>query len=400
MDKTGVEQRSITNFQLDPSFAPQGYAPGETLALSGPRDALYYTTIVNVAGGAASVTIGDNEISNYEFWQHYLIADTGNKRLVEVIDRFYYNPNSQQVGQPVTVNNVPQVGVLLWHSPANASGRQYAYSSISRVLMPGNGPSGGHYVYVCGINGTMPTRTGAGLDAPSSAAPADALNGAGGIVIYDPLNPAGAAVFNEISTPDVSTTALWDPTTGIFDNVMDTSTTLGAQNAIRRKGGAHRLAGLSSVTAKVLTLNGGNPFIAIMVADGTGVYEVQYDPTLGSTQTLGVDWMMPNEVYRNIFTTVTRGGSVPASTNALDLRAVFARRLDSGEVLIVNGYYGATVGNSPFSGEVMQLDGTINSNNFLLDNLGFTSKSVTLDLRTAGSTAFRGLVLPVFADRR
>ncbi len=402
MDKNGVEQRSITGFQLDPTFTPGGYAPGETLVLSGPRDALYYTTVVNVAGGAASVSIGDNEISNYEFWQHYLVADTGNKRLVEVIDRFYYNPNTQQVGQPVTVAGAPQVGVLLWHSPASVSGRQYAYSSVSRVLMPGNGPSGGHYVYVCGINGTLPTRVGAGLDSPSPTAPAESLNGTGGIVIYDPLNPAGAAVFNEIATPDVSATQFWDPNSGTFDNLVDTSTTYGAQVAVRRKGGAHRLNGLTSVTAKVLQLGASSSttMIAIMVADGTGVYEVQYDPTQGASQSLGVDWMMPNEVYRNIFQTPVGLNLVPSGTNAKDLRAVFARRLDSGEVLIVNGYYGATVGNSPFSGEVMQVDGTINSANFSLLNLGFNSKSVTLDLRTAGSTAFRGLVLPVFADRR
>ena len=399
IDTSGVESRSITYFKLDPTVVPTGYTAGETLNLSGPRDVLYYSTITSLSSAANLVTTGDSENSgSYELWQHYLIADTGNKRLVEVIDRFAYDPTTGLTGQPVLVNGVAQVGVLLWHSPAAVSGHQYAYSSIARVKMPD--ASGGHFVYVSGIGGTLPTRIGTGLDSPTPTALVDSHDGTGGIVIYDPTNAAGVSTFSEINTPDVSQTSFWDPSSGIFDNVINQSTQQGQLTYVQRKGGIHRLSNLNSVTAKVTMDGSGNPQISIMVADGTGVYEVTYEPSLGNTQSLSVDWMMPNEVFRNIQQATANGQNYPTAVNAQDLRALFARRLDSGEVLIVNGYYGSTLGGATFTGEVMQVNGAVNSANFALANLGFTSQSITLDLRTAGSTGFRGLLMPVFADRR
>ena len=398
VNKNGIENRSISSFQLDPVIVPSGYGTNETLKLSGPRDVLYYTTYTQMSAVSGLVSVGDNENANsYEYWQHYLIADTGNKRLVEVIDRYYYDQTTGLIGQAVTVGGTPQVGILLWHSPASATGAKYAYTSVTRIKFPDT--NGGHYVYVSGIGGTLPTRVGNGLDVPSAGSLVNAQDGSGGIVIYDPANPAGVVTFSEINVPDVSATSFWDPATGKFDNIIDQTTTDGQLTYAKRKGGIHRLSNLNSVSAKIIT-QGTNPLLAIMVSDGTGVYEVLYDYTGGATQTLSVDWMMPNEVYRNLLQGVNNGLNYPLGTNANDLRALYARRLDSGEVLIVNGYYGKTLGGAPFTGEVMQVNGTVNTASFALPNLGFSSQSITLDLRTAGSTAFRGLLLPVFADRR
>ena len=408
--KNGIEQRSISSFQLDPGIPANGYTPGETLNLSGPRDALYYSTFTNMGQASSLVTMGDGEnASNDEYWQHYLIADTGNKRLVEVVDRFYYDPVTGMTGQPVTVGGVPQVGVLIWHSPLAASGKQYSYSSLSRVKLPD--ANGGHFVYVTGIGGTFPTRVGTGLDAAAPSSAVDANDGTGGIVIYDPANPAGVVTISQISLPDVSNTAFWNPASLAFDNTIDQSTTQGQQAYARRKGGIHRLSNLSSVTAKVVGNGLSQPAtVAIMVADASGVYEVTYSAALASATSLTVDWMMPNEVYRVIQQSGSPG--VPTVANAQELRAMYARRLDSGEVLIVNGYYGYCgyyagsnfISGVPFNGEVMQVNGGFNnglgSYNPTAANLGFNSASITLDLRTAGATGLRGLVLPVFADRR
>jgi hypothetical protein len=398
VNTNGIEQRSIASFKLDPTVVPAGFASGEPLTLSGPRDVNYYTTYTGMSSAAGLVTLGDGESANStEYWQHYLIADTGNKRLVEVIDRFYYDPTTGLIGQPVTVGTVPQVGVLLWHSPATASGRNYSYSSISRVKVPD--ASTGHYVYVCGIGGTLPTRVGNGLDVPTPASTVDAKDGSGGIVIYDPTNQSGVVTIDSISWSDYSNLSFWDPVTQVFDNLAQTGTAASALAYKRRQGGTYHFSNLNSVTAKTVSDGSAVPKIAIMVCDATGVYEGLYDPTAPTTTTLGVDWMMPNEVFRNI-QQGTNGSNqaYPTSNNAQDLRALFARRLDSGEVLIVNGYYGLLQdGVTPFTGEVMQVSGTTS---FTQANLGFNSGSITLDLRTAGSTAFRGLLMPVFADRR
>jgi len=110
--------------------------------------------------------------------------------------------------------------------------------------------------------------------------------------------------------------------------------------------------------------------------------------------------MMPNEAFTAIKQTTSNGFPVPAANNAVSLRALFARRLDSGEVLIVNGYSGYTYGGGAFLGEVMQVNGTPNSSSTAL-NLGFTSASISLDLTgTLPNTGTRGILLPVFADRR
>ena len=369
------------------------------MTLNGPRDALYYTTYVSMANVSALVSLGDGEnASSSEYWQHYLIADAGNKRLVEVIDRFYYNPVTQTVGTPVTIGGIAQVGVLLWHSPSLVSGKQYSYSSLNRIKIPD--ASGGHFVYVAGIGGTLPTRASNGLDPQSPTSLVDVKTGNGGIVVFDPTNPNGFSVINSIQLPDVTGTNFWDPTTQTFDNLIDQTTPLGNQTFVRRKGGTHYFSNLNSVTSKVVQV-GGSEQIAIMIADGTGVYEALYDPTQPNTG-LTLDWMMPNEVFRVIKQTTVAGVTVPANTNAADLRALYARRLDSGEIMIVNGYVGYTFGGgSSFSGEIMQVDGTASASRWTQPNLGFGNASISLDLSgMSPGTGTRGILMPVFADRR
>ncbi len=402
LNKSGVEGRSISSFQLDPNVVPNGYVAGEPLTLSGPRDALYYTTYVTMSNVSSLVSLGDNENSaSVEFWQHYLIADTDNKRMVELIDRFYYNPVTQSVGAPVTIttngNVQPQVGVLLWHTPAEVSGKNYAYTSISRVRVPDN--TGGHFVYVTGIGGTLPTRASNGLDPVTPTSITDAQDGSGGVVIFDPTTPTGTAVFNSISLPDVTATNFWNEANGRFDAVIDQSTQAGNGTYIRRKGGVKHFSNLNSVTAKVIQV-GSAPQIAIMVSDNSGIYEGIFDPANPGSG-LSLDWFMPNEVFRVIKQVPSGGGPVPAGQNAQNLRALYARRLDSGEVLIVNGYTGNTRNGAKFSGEIMQVDGTVNTTRWTLLNLGFGSTSITLDLfGQVPGIGTRGLLMPVFADRR
>jgi hypothetical protein len=86
----------------------------------------------------------------------------------------------------------------------------------------------------------------------------------------------------------------------------------------------------------------------------------------------------------------------PTGANPLALKAAYARRLSDDEVLIVNGYYGHTRNNQTFNGEVVQLDSSTYNPSAL--NLGFGNGSLTFKLSSV--TGSRGILLPVFADRR
>jgi hypothetical protein len=92
---------------------------------------------------------------------------------------------------------------------------------------------------------------------------------------------------------------------------------------------------------------------------------------------------------------------------------MFARRLDSGEVILVNGYLGRTRGDTAasiapesFTGEVLVLDGDFDAANdntlpgfsLLKQNFGFSSISIKLELSKLRGV--RDITAPVFADLR
>lgn len=374
MNMAGFESRSLTEFQLDPNFRPSGFAANESQALSDPRDALTYSNIVYLpeAGG---VSLGDGEAANaYEYWDHYLVADAGNRRLIEVIDRYAYDVQTQRILDPIKVNGTPQIGVLYWHSPAGVSGKQYAYNSISRVALPS-----GQAVYVAGIGSVLPTSTNTGTVAPNQSSLRETGTGNGGIVIFDPLTPNNPSVINSLTLPAFPANMLWNDSSGSF-------------NSPASAGGKKYFSNIASVTTS-LANTGGGYVVRIMVAEASGVYEANYVPGSGSPDdSLAVNWLMPNRIYR----TMRFAGGVPAADNPRDLRVTYAVRVDADNVLITNGYYGQTRGGATFAGEIVQLDGT--TPNYTVPNFGFGSDKITLKLSPVVGT--RGLVLPVFADRR
>ncbi len=83
-----------------------------------------------------------------------------------------------------------------------------------------------------------------------------------------------------------------------------------------------------------------------------------------------------------------------------------ARRLDSGDVLIVNGYSGTKKDTSQFDGEVLIIDGSIGnpadprlpSYDVNRQNFGFNSLSVKFELPPV--QGIRGIFRPVFAERQ
>jgi hypothetical protein len=373
MDTNGREVRSIEGFRLDPSFRPAGFDANAPTTFNAPRDVTIYTQEVAAA---------NNQLSNptpLEFWVHYLIADTGNRRIVEVVDRFAMDPTTRQLGDPVLDGSGNRaVGVLLWHSPATHSGRNFDYTSLARIYIPG---SPGRWVYAAGIGGTLPTRADTGLDAPTATAQRQIAAGNGGIVVFDGQN---TQIVNEVMVPAVGANVFYNEQTGTFNSP--------AQPA--------RMKALNNVTSVTMrnTLSG----LQIMFADAEGVYEIEG----GGPWT--VRWMLPRQAY-----TAMRRNSAgdPTVRNPMDFRPMYARRLESGEVLVVNGYVGAfrrADANDPwrrFTGEVLQVDGDIDATgtapfgfNFNKLNLGFRSLSIRFQLPPIAGA--RDMVSPTFADRR
>jgi hypothetical protein len=382
--------------------------------LNAPRDILAFDTVETAASAASSLTAPD-AATPFEYWRHYLIADSGNQRLVEIVDRLAYDPTTGTLGSAVTVGGVPQVGMLLWHSPGNLSGKNFDYVSISRVFVPNvplTSPVTGRYVYVAGIGSSLPSSVDLGvgqLDGTTTQL-RESAGGNGGVVVFDPLSISGAQVINALDVPAIGAGVFFNEATRLFDSAAQPARTIypgGTSAADRRM----KLTGVQSVTARpALDPGTGGPSVAIMVAEATGVYEFNYTLlNTGAVSTPTVGWMLPGTVYKVLRRVASSEARL--AKNPQQFRPTFAKRLSSGEVLVVNGYVGYTRGNeavngtggfvftnqSQFSGEVLQLDGSWNAGRLLLRNLGFNSQSILFELPPISGT--RGIVSPVFADR-
>lgn len=380
MDTSGREIRSITGFKLDPGFSSDGYETNESTSLRKPRDVVMFRTYEPNPSGVTNP-------KPLEYWVHYVIADSGNKRLVELIDRYEADPVTRRVIGPIDLSpNNRAIGVLYWHSPSAFSGKNFVYTSIARVWNEVTQ----RYVFAAGIGGTLPTKVDTGLDAPGGGAkPRETSSGNGGIIIFDGPN---STIVNEIIVPAIGQDVFWNDSTGTFNS---------APRAERRR----HIGNVSSVTMRMV-YNAG-PQLSIMFTDEGGAWEI-----VPSGADWRVAWMMPREAYR----VIRRQGAPPGQpwlgspigSNA-ELRPAYARRLDSGEVLLVNSFQGLRRDLQPYLGEVLQVDGEIDANpqntdntapgfSFGKINLGFRSTSVVFELPPVQGT--RGIVIPIFADRR
>ncbi len=420
MQPTGFVRRSISELNIDPASLPVNFRSGDPVILNNPRDVVVYQTYVTAA---------QNRFSNprpLEQWTHYLIADAGNRRLVDVVDRIEIDSGGNAIAQ------AGPLGTLAWVSPAPISGGDFSYVSVNRFqLTPTRG------VVVAGIGSNLPGRNKAGELIPGAPASNDPNNrqSNGGIVIIDPAAPNGYLVYNGIAVPGVDAINRWNDRTG---NWTDSGDAEANQVSLIARGTNipaqpnKPFVGVQSVTATLrrLPIAGGGTAarILIMVADASGVYEVAWDPTqapanLGG-QALTARWMITSDAYRNMRRAL---GQTPSTENADQLFATYARRIDDDNVLIVNGYVGWTRGvftvdntgtrtytsiPQRFNGEIVQIDGRISAldqtttvprlvdpNGFHIkaDNLGFNARSIRL--RLGPIEGGRELILPVFADR-
>jgi hypothetical protein len=341
INKGAGEERSITQINLDQTYRPNGWKEGDPLELRQPRDVTVWEDVVPAA---------NNKLTNpqqFEYWIHYLIADTGNSRLIELVDRYYavYNATNDTYEPGAIIkdaNGNDQVSILWWHTPDDLSGKQWHYTAIKRFQIAVDNNGNAVFVYIAGIGDIMPTAVDTGLVPPDNNGLRETGGGPGGLLVFDALN--GDQVINEVTLPD---------------------------------GTKKRLIGINSVAVSPTGINGNQILYSVMFTDRTGIYEVQ---NIGGVWT--VDWMITNQVYENL-----RG---------VKLQAVYAKRLQNGHVLITNSYNGKTnnLGN-PFYGEVTQW--VASDYNSALPNLGFTNASVRAELPPVVGT--RPMRSPQCADR-
>jgi hypothetical protein len=368
-DVSGRELRSITNFKADQNFKPDGYAAGDPMKLSAPADVATYSEYV------AST---NNKLTNpqaLEYWVHYIIADSGNRRVIELVDRYAADPTTNEVLDPVVDGTgAKQLGVLYWQTPASYSGKQFHYNSIARVF------NGGTFEFAAGIGNATPATSNLGGGATTTST-REAITGNGGIILFN--DTAVPTVVNSFTMPAI-------PANKYYDDATQTFTSSAKPQRVRSIGN------VNSVTMRTVNV-AGVPTLAIMFTDASGVYEIYQT---GATWTCR--WALPREMYRAIRRDNTT--NVATGQNPRDLLPMYARRLDSGEVIVANCYLGLTRAKTPFTGEVIVLNGdpdtTLNNAipgfDFGKINFGFNSQSVRLSVSTL--TDVRNLIAPVFAD--
>lgn len=398
IDAAGRELRAVQTLRVHPDARVAGVPKNPSLLLRNPQDVQYWTEFVSAAqvNSFFPSESGYRTITN-ERWDNWLIADAGNNRVVQVIDRYELDAAGrvtgivQYQGGLDTPNGLtPALGVIWWHSPEEFSGKRYSYGTISRASVDVGGSV--RTAYAMGFNNVQPAVKTFGLDTNPDAR-SDNPAGYGGVVIYD--GPQ-TKVISEITVPALPANVLMG---------LNTGTGLFEFNLPARSERILNVSGLTSVSVRYVDFGSG-PVLTAMLSTDRGVFEVA-ESSPGVWQVI---WMLPVETYE--FIRRPLNGSITAYTlgmlgnNPEGYRPMHARRLDSGDVLIVNGYAGTRKNNEPFAGEVIVVDGSIGFDpdplvpSYAINrpNLGFNALSILFELPPV--QGIRGISRPVFAERQ
>ncbi len=410
LDRAGEEVRTITGFLPDlipirgegrvigivnlraPDAEQRGllgsnYVSGMPTMLRNPTDVTVWTEFVPKERNPFDLNRARPN-TGWEYWIHYTIADTGNNRVVDIVDRFVVDPDTFVIGEPVwdTQLNLPMTGVLYWMTPTVKEGQGYRYVGAQRFeYWDGSQPRIGFATLVQNISAR-------GQDPATEPATPDA----GMIILQIAENRDGRAVdrtlyIRKMRLPDGTELPILAPV------AIDTS---------KR------------------SLRGNATGLFLLVTTSTGIYELQVPLSGTIDDTLPVSWMFTNEAYSlgvRRFLGGNRLQTVDGNPNSPPAQPILfkprqARYLFIDNLLIVNGYSGGTIvvttderGNRveqwvDFPGEVFELkasDFNPNDNDPTDDTLlGFGYNSILWS--TADRPAMSGsapLRKPSSADR-
>lgn len=413
VDATGREIRTINRFMFDPVFTPEGVSRNADPRLGVPRDLVTFNTFKSsteidnlVAGNRLAPAQFRSFSGTAEYWNHYVIADSGAQRIIELVDRYEYNPTSGFIGNVIRVREtlreeelgnqgltaqelIPALGVLRWQIRSDLTGKQFAYNSIDRVFQSTGATTAPLYVFGYGNREASPESLGL----PTARPNPDNAVGGGGVIIYKgDTGPTGS--ITEFTYPtNIPANVFWNDASGSFQSPAVNTATLQPQ----------RISGLRSATISYIPTLGGGFELGVMIADNNGVYELVQRGT-----TWVVNWMMDQRMFRVLRRTTGSPIQITAK-NPLGFKPMYAKRLSSGEILLVNGYVGEhrtaglgaipTFGIDPgdqYGGEVVILSGDTFS--WTDQNLGLNSYGVQYELPPLTGT--RELVSPVFGLKR
>jgi len=391
IDRAGAEIRTITQFipdrvplrdnngnitriidLRDEAWAAANNLPGSNYIAGAPTN-LRNPTDVTV--WTEFVPADRNPYTNrqqLEYWIHYTITDAGNARVVDIVDRYQVDPNTFTVGRPVEHPQLgAMLGVLYWMTPSQRLERNYRYVSAQR------------FEY---WDGTQ-TRIGFATLVQNTAA-----SGFEVASLNDPLDPR---------TPEAGMITLQLIVNGRDQTIYIRRMTLPDGRVVPI------LAPVAIDTNKRSASGQRSAGLYLLVTTSTGVYELQVPLTGAIGDTLPVTWMVTNEMYTDQIRRRIGGNDLADDGNGNLLRPILfkprqARYLPNGNVLIVNGYNGTTLVETPrgvrerdFPGEVFELNGA-----HYTRNEGFSNASIvwsTLDRpELSGSSQLRK---PSSADR-
>jgi hypothetical protein len=331
---------------------------GEPLTLNSPTDVQFYINPTLNAGGA---------VVGYEV--HYLVADGGNFRIIEVAD--YFNTDGEAVVPPgAPVGTQPGEHVVVWSTRTSAEGKRYRYQSIQRFLglAPAGTPQAGFtgYPFLTAIVSNTSVGTGTGETR------ADFTGGSIVRLRYAPFNTTLAFRNGNNAVP----AKLWEGLPARANEPVGNGTvSLTVERARIVQGG--------NVTEKRINapnffqqlnlpaLNGVNRTL-FLVCDAEGAYVIESRVTAGGLEN-NILWMFTQSDYDRI-NGVVGGAVAPGRLNfpGLTVGAALTTQLynqvpkfqpasiqllPSGNYLITNSYSGRSslFESGQFTGEVFEV---------------------------------------------
>jgi len=311
----------------------------DPLTLNEPLDVQLYTQVT--PGSLVRTPLGSPLLApaapiGYEI--HYLVADSGNNRIIEVVDYFDTNGNVRTLPGGVRGEQV-----VVWVSrTTQKEGRNLRFQSVQRILTQGDprfaqDPTLYGYPAIIAAVGNSSAAGEAG-----GGTQADFTGGSLLSLEYFPINTA----FPLFTATGAYANANYGPwlvgeaepnRNGLIDRVL---------NEMVLPGGAVRRVTRPTFIQQITLPNGiGGQKQAYLICDATGVYQVELTGTAWN-----VTWSFDANDYQNLMT--ARLGYPVGTRIDVGFLPTSVKRLANGSYLITNAWTGSKTKGTSLPGEL------------------------------------------------
>lgn len=316
-----VDRAGRVRWQLDRVNDPfKVLGSVDPLTLNGPLDVQLYTQIT-----PSSPLLVPSTPMGYEI--HYIIADSGNNRIVEVVDYFDSNGNIRTLQGGIRGEQI-----IVWVSrTTQKEGRNLRYQSIQRILTQGDPRFGqdptlyGYPVIIAAVGNSSAAGEGGG------GTLADFTGGSLLSIEYYPVNTA-FPLFKSNGIYANSNYIPWligapEPSrNGLIDHVL---------NEMLTSGGAIRRVTNPTFIQQITLPNGvGGQKAAYLICDATGVYQVEL---VGSVW--NITWSFDLNDYKILM--AARLGYPLGTKVDVGFLPTSVKKLANGSYLITNSWTGS-----------------------------------------------------------